>query len=37
MRWLVVAALALLIGIAVKGQLDFNKLMATAKKSAGSL
>ncbi len=35
MRWLIIAALVLLVGIMIKGQLDFNRLMQQAKKSTG--
>jgi hypothetical protein len=31
MRWLIVIALAALVFIMVKGQLDFNKLMRSTK------
>jgi hypothetical protein len=37
MRWLIVLALAVFLAIIVKGQLDFNKLMASAKTTKGSL
>jgi hypothetical protein len=37
MRWLILAALVLLVAVMINGQLQFNKLMQSAKTKGNTL
>ena len=37
MKWLILAALILLVAVAVKGQLDFNRMLREAHKKEGGV